>query len=328
MTVRQIHPPSQVGKHATERILGIGVLFGLLLILRNTEFAMAGMRRGITLCMQSVIPALFPFMVLSDLSATYGLGEAIPTFLTAPLRKILRLSHTGATAILLGFFCGFPIGTKYAARAYDNGEIGNAECECVLFLSCVPSSAFLISAVGTSLWHSTRLGILLYMTTIASSLLGGVTLCRARNETTVTAIPSPPPKKRAPFGTVFTDAIRSSAVGILLICAYVLFFSALNETLGRIFSSLDLSRAWNVSLAMLLELSGGMSAAAESHGLFFASLCAFGSAWSGLSVHCQMLALCQRHPFSYRRFLLFKLLQGAIAILLFMLLYPLLKSEF
>jgi sporulation integral membrane protein YlbJ len=328
MTVRQIRPLPHTTKRTHDTVFAIGALFVLLLILRNAEFAMEGIRRGITLCMQSVIPALFPFMVITDLSASFGVGDALPHFLTSPLRKLLRLSPAGTVAILLGFLCGFPIGTKYAIRAHENGRIGDEECERVLLLSCSPSAAFLISAVGTSLWKNTRFGILLYLTTILSSLLCGTALARTAKEAPEPLPSASAPMQRTPIGTLFTGAIRSSAHGILLICAYVLFFSALGETLGTLCSALSLSHAWSTPLAMMLELSGGMSAAAESPSLFCAALCAFGSAWSGLSMHCQMLAICQNRPFSYHRFLPFKLLQGAVATLLFILLFPLMKFEF
>ena len=50
--------------------------FCFLLVLRNADAAVEYMGRGLTLCARTVIPSLFPFMVLSELLVSSGAGEA------------------------------------------------------------------------------------------------------------------------------------------------------------------------------------------------------------------------------------------------------------
>ncbi len=321
MTVRHARQITTTRIHTGQLLFGLGTLFCLLFILRNAEIAMEGMQRGLVICVQSIIPALFPFMVLSEIAVSTSVGKALLSRLSSPLCRLLRLSPAGAVAVLLGLLCGFPVGTKCALLAYDRGEMTRLECERVLALSCTPSSAFLISAVGQGLWNDTRFGVFLYLTVLFSALLCGVLLSRLQKE----KIPTPTvsfavSQTRIPISKLFTGAIRSSAQSIFLICAYVLFFSALTGMLETILAPLALPHTWDAALSMLLELSGGMNAASEKRSLFSAILCAAGGAWSGLSVHCQLLSLCDGRPLLYRTFFFTKLLQAILAAALFALL--------
>ena len=314
MTVQHAQSVRVIRKSAGRSLLAFGFLFLLLLILRNTAIAAEGIRRGILLCSQSVIPSLFPFMVLSEMAVSSRRGSATLNRLSRPLCRLLRLSSMGGSSVLLGLIFGFPMGTKCALRAYDRGEMEKTECERVLALSCLPSSAFLVGTVGTALWNNTRLGVFLY-----GSILLAVVLCGAlagKKNATASALPmsAPPPQ---PFCKLLTGAVRSSAQSMLLICAYVLFFSALSETLGNVLNTLQLPHHALTFLSMVLELSGGMNIAAQAPSLFSAILASAGGAWAGLSIHCQLLSFCDGRPLSYRRFLFFKLFHTLLSVGIF-----------
>ena len=56
---------------------------------------------------------------------------------------------------------------------YDNGIISKKEAERVMTFCNNPGSAFVISAVGVSLFGSLKLGIILYVCVILSSVIVG-----------------------------------------------------------------------------------------------------------------------------------------------------------
>ena len=51
--------------------------FCFILVLRNADAAVEYMGRGLSLCAKTVIPSLFPFMVISELLVSSGAGEAL-----------------------------------------------------------------------------------------------------------------------------------------------------------------------------------------------------------------------------------------------------------
>ncbi len=319
-------------KHAVSAgtvCFGLFTLFCLLLIMKNSQIAIDSMTRGLRLCATTVIPSLFPFMVLSELISSGGFGARLLRPLFPPLRRLLGLSDGGCCALLLGMLCGFPIGARCAIAAYRDGRIDREECERVLCIANNPSSAFLIHAVGVSLWGNHRFGIALYTVVLLASLLTGIGMHRIGRRTSekVSLPPSPDTNLPIPCARLFTASVRSAAEGMLLVCAYVVFFSTLLGTLGQILAAWGLPSSVGALLFCLFELSGGVStASALPNPLYAALLCAFAAGWSGLSVHCQVLSVCDGTGLSLRPYFLSKLLQGFLCVLLLAILLTLFPS--
>jgi len=310
---------------AGQVLFGLFSTFCLLLILRNPDAAIAYVTRGLLLCARTVIPSLFPFMVLSELIVAGGFGRAMLRRVSRPLERLLALSEAGCCAFLLGLVCGFPIGARCAVSAYDRGEMTRSECERVLCFSGAPSSAFLISAVGVSLWENRTFGIALYAAVVLSSLLTALLLARLQKNGSASRVDarplSPAPTLRG--ASLFAHAVRSATDGILSVSAYVVFFSALTGTIELVLAPLALSPYVLAALTTLLELSGGVSQAATLPSRPIAALLtALAVGWSGLSVHCQILSVTDRRDLSLRPYLLSKLLQALLtAALLALLIY-------
>lgn len=295
-------------------------VFCLFLILKNPGAAIDYVTRGLHLCAATVIPSLFPFMVLSELIVSGGIGEFLLRKISRPFTKLFRLPAAGCCAVLLGMLCGFPVGARCAMLAMEKGELTREEAERVLTFANNPSSAFLINAVGISLWGNRRFGLVLFGTVLASALAVGFLFARfpakARDVSPKTPVPSVPeePKKGI---VLFTGAIRSATGSMLLVCAYVLFFSAFVGTLNLVLSVFSLPEPLRAVIFCLFELSGGMSAASALSDVRLAALlCGFAAGWSGFSVHCQVLSVCDGRGLRFRRYFLAKLLQGLLCALL------------
>lgn len=299
---------------------GLLSIFCLFLILRNSDTAIEYMNRGLRLCAKTVIPSLFPFMVISELIVSGGIGATVFRPIAPLLQRLFRIPEAGCCAVLLGMLCGFPVGAKCAMTAFDRGKLTRAEAERVLTFSNNPSSAFLINAVGVSLWGNRKFGVALYVTVLASQLLTGALFARLplRQTSPEEFAPPAPPQSRRTGAGFFTDAIRSACFSMLLVCAYVIFFSALVGTLSLLLDAIKLPAWIKASVFCIFELSGGMSAAASlSAPLSAALLCAFAAGWSGLSVHCQILSVCDGRGLRFRSYFLAKLLQSGLCVLLF-----------
>ncbi len=321
MTFRSTH--GKIRTHtASELLFGVFAIFCLLLILRNTEVAVDYMTRGLLLCARTVIPSLFPFMILSELILSSRFLERPLAVTCAPLRRLLRLPSAGCAAILLGLLCGFPVGARCAIAAYERGELSRTECERVLGCASPPSSAFVIGAVGVSLWESRALGTVLYLAVVLSSLLTGILTAGRQPRREHSDAPAVGERARGGV-THFTQAVRASTESMLLICAYVVFFSALTGTLGQVLCTLGATETLRGTLTALFEMSSGVSALSALKSTTAAViLSAAALGWSGLSVHCQMLALCNGHKLSLRVYFVSKLLQAALcALMLALLLY-------
>ncbi len=304
--------PAAMG-HSADIPIGFMSIFMLFLILRNSEIAIDYMTQGMKLCVMTVIPSLFPFMVTSEIIVKSG----IITPLTRPLRPVMRAlfgaSGEGGAAFLLGTLCGFPIGARMALSLFREGRIDEGELSRLLCFSNNPSSAFVISAVGVSLFGCRKLGTALYFITLLSAIIVGIiiNIFWRRKEGDKGEMAARPPISFSVSG--FSDAISSAALGMLNVCAFVIFFCALVGTLGTALGALTRNEAVRALVFSVFELTGGVAAASGVRPIAFGILiAAFALGWSGLSVHFQVLSLCGGANISVKRYFFAKLLQGVI----------------
>ena len=288
--------------------------FCFILILRNSDAAVEYMGRGLTLCAKTVIPSLFPFMVISELLVSSGAGEALGRLFSRMMRRIFGISGAGASALFLGSMCGFPVGAKTAVSLYDRGVISRSECQHLFTFTCNPSSAFLITAVGVSLYDSRALGVTLYCVVLGCGLLTGF-LARffLRSPHEPTENPHFPSGLHAVGVESFTGAVSAAATGMLTVCAYVIFFSALTGALGCAGPWSGPLGEWGYTLLCgFLEMTGGISQASCLTGDWALILTAAFAGWSGISVHCQVMTLCGGRGLSFKPYILAKIFQGLL----------------
>ena len=320
--------PAATGLGGAALPLGATALLCLLLLLRAPQVAVKQVEQGLLLCSKAVIPALFPFMVFSEVIVATGVGERLLQPLQRLLHRLFKLPEAGCSAVVLGLLCGFPVGAISALRAKEKGSLTAHETEGVMLLSGNASAAFLLNVVGLKLWGNRLFGLSLYAILLLSQWIVGRSFLLADKTD---------PKEQEPVlpltaeprsaGMILTDAVRSACASMLLVCACVVFFSSLMGALGLVLERFGASASVTALLFCMLELTGGMNAAASlSSPLSAALLCALCAGWSGLSVHCQAISLCGNAGIRFRRYFAAKLLQGLLCALLFGVLVTLVPS--
>ena len=315
--------------------LTIAATIVFLLLLIRSDVAVEYMKKGLKLCANTVIPSLFPFMAVSELIVRSGLGAKVGKLLSRPVKGIFGVSEGGACAFILGIVCGFPIGAKTIATMLERGEISKNEAERALTFCNNPGSAFVISAVGVSLFGSMRLGITLYVCVLLSAITVGAaarliigkkssSIEKSTNSTLDTlrsSLPndseghSPVPQRSALSSasiTVFTSAIQSSATSMLTVCALVAFFSSFVGILGAFLSEAGAPKILTAAIFGIFELSSGVGMAAELQPRAAILLTAATLGWSGLSVHLQVMTACAGQSISFKPYVIAKMCQGAV----------------
>lgn len=302
-------------------------LLSLLLVIYG-DIAGEGVKRALKLCSESLIPTLLPLTALSEILTLTGTLEKISERLTRPLSKILRLPQAAVSPVLLGLIGGYTSSAHSAVLALDGGKITKEECEISIALSSMPSLAFLVGFAGAEVLGSARLGALLWLITLASSLVSGIilrSLAKKSNQgkprdCTLAGL------KRKRISRALTEAISNTAKSMLTVCTAVALFSALAEIAESALSHLGLSEKAIALIVGALEISRGIDGCSEIFPLGARLVaCSALVGWSGICVHSQIMSLCEGTDIKFKNYFLLKILQAAISSVLALLIAIVLK---
>ena len=230
----------------------------------------------------------------------FSAKEAAAACLNAPFAsRLYGISGSGASALLIGLTGGYPLGAAYIADMERQGSITASEGERLLGFCNNSGPAFIIGAVGSGVFGSVKIGLLLYAVHIFSALAAGLffrnrSFCGETQPVLLESIDT---------GSVLAEAVKQAVASILNVCGFVLCFSVMVGLLDAkgLFSlacgflSSHLGWELHFSRALLtgvLELGSAAGAMAgldlTPHNL---ALAAGVLGWGGLSVHFQTLAV-------------------------------------
>lgn len=294
----------ETAKAMREKILALALLSVLVSTIFLSEEIAEATRVGMTLCARTVIPSVFPFMILSGIVGAYAAFDSLP-LLTRPFESLFHIHRCGITAFLSGIFCGFPLGVKCTVDLYRAGRLTKDEAERLIGFSNNTGPAFLVSAIGIGMRGAMRDGVLLYLTMVVSAVVVGI-LCGIGH-------------RAGDGGEVCTGeefhlvtCIRDAGFNTLAVASYLTFFSVVTGLLARLLPSGTLLSF----LFPFLEVGNAASYLATRSLLpprVTLALTAFATSFSGLSVHMQARHFLAGSGISMRRYYPMKLAQGLLA---------------
>ena len=279
----------------------------LLWFLWDTTAIRSAVTEALILCAGSVIPAMFPFLVVSSLLIALGLGDALAPALAGVMSRLFHLPGSAGSALLLGLTGGYPIGAKTAADLYRSGQLTRAETQRLLTFCNNANPAFFLSVLGAGVFDSVRVGLYLWLIHLLSALLSGWFLCRKH---TFGRFHSPPIRNGTlePFSVLWVSAVGSALQGILSICAFVVIFYVLTRPLASLPGIVGIAATGVLELFSLIpRLSGDASSLILVSAL---------SGWGGLSVLCQTASMLAGTDLSISSCIKGKALQGLLSALL------------
>ena len=300
--------------------LGLAAAFGVLIALPQT--AAEGVRSGLTLCGQVILPSLFPFFVCSNLFVLLGFSARV----CGLAARLLRLPPNAGSAFVIGMTGGYPAGAQAVGLLYERGELSRDEAEHALAVCNQAGPSFIFGFLGGAVFAHPGAGALLCGVQLASAVL----TCRltAKPLTAAQRAHSAPQRQAQPdFAAAFSEAVRRAGMSAIHVCMFVTVFSVLSGYL-RLAAGAHLP-ADAAPLALgALELSAGCAAlrACTLAPVWKLCIASFLLSFGGLSILAQSRAAAADAGLEGRQLPGCKVLQGAIAAALTLLLAPLAQA--
>ena len=146
-------------------------LFAAALLLYRGECARAA-GEGMALCTRTLIPALFPFFVLSAFLLNAGLASDLSRLFSKRGRGFFGLPGACAVPFILGALGGYPVGAASVCALFDNGLCTKRQAERALFFCSNCGAAFTL-AVCPALIKGARTGAVLLLSHLGAAVLLG-----------------------------------------------------------------------------------------------------------------------------------------------------------
>lgn len=284
----------------TSRLPQLLAGLGIFMLILDGKTVLAGAAQGVVLCLQTVIPALFPFFVLSIYLTRNAAGRPGP--LLRSLGRFLGMPPGAEGLLIPGFLGGYPVGAQAVAEAWRSGRLSQAQARHLMMFCSNPGPAFLFGMVASYFskgWMVLAMwGILL--------LSAAITALIARpGEDGAVSIPA--------HSKITLPQALSQAVQVMaLVCGWVVLFRGLLAFLSRWVLWL-LPVPAQVAAAGLLELSNGcclLDAIADEQVRF--CLCCTLLAFGGVCVTMQTASVSAGLPI--RWYLLGKGIQAGLCL--------------
>ncbi len=279
-------------KNITFFIIAALVLIFMFLIVMYPNIAYNGVKKGLLISGEIIIPSLFPFCVCVNF--------LMRCKITSLFQKLKNVElWLGFIFSLVG---GFPVGAGILEGLCKSRKIAPKTAEKMLLCFVNSGPAFIIIAVGEGVLGNKTVGYILLFSHILTSVIMYVFLKKHTERA--------PFKEKSTEKTslieCFTESTADSAAAVFSICSGVVLFSGINAVISSVFSSTPIIN----KLLLLSEISYAVTQTKNIYEISF--LLGF----SGLCVWFQILSTVKSFRVNLLKFALARLFHGTASSLL------------
>ncbi len=281
----------------------IGIFSSVYLLFTMPQAVKTGVTNGLELCVYTLIPSLFPFMVLSGFIIKSDVLSPIYKTLSPLTKFLLKQPDNAVAVVVMGLIGGFPVGAKMTALLFENGQLTRNQAQRLCMFCVNGGPAFIITAVGVNMLGSSRAGTIMFVSLCISSVILGIASSFFSDKSEFnTTNKSYGQKPLLALSASVSDNINS----ILSICAWMVIFSALTECIKQI----KFSENVYMSICAVLEVTNGCSQIAGKMPIeIITAVIGFG----GLCVHCQIYSFIRETGLKYIRFFTVRIINGGLS---------------
>lgn len=285
----------------------------IILLFNGAELS-EGIRKGLHLCSFSVIPSLFPFMALSVFICKSDATDFFASVLK-PFSKIFKIPSVCCGILPAAIFGGYPAAAKCLndlvyEKLLDRKTAAKMLCYCV---NAGPS--FLIGAIGTGVFKSLKIGLLLFSAQFISSLIIAAVISFFSEKTEEIVFSGSFPRKSNYVCAV--ESIISAAESCFRMCAFIVIACGVLEIAfaGKTFETLSSPFA-KALFSGFFEVTAGVFSCDKIPG--FSAVISAGAiaSFSGISVILQVAAVTEESKIPLFPFIVSRFFHAGITALL------------
>ena len=282
-------------------------------------------QQGIELWAVSVLPALLPFFICSDLMISLGIPSLVGAVFEKPFQKLFGSPGSSAFVFIISITSGYPMGAKIIGQMRRRGDLTDRDGIRMLSFCSNSGPLFMLGTVGAGLLHSPEAGALIASSHYAAAVINGLLFRISEKKKTGGGSVE---KKRYTDLTeetksildMLTGSMLSSIKTLFIICSYIIIFTYATDLLDMtgVFCGLK-SQHDSGFIKGLFEMTIGLndiSVSGDAGLRLKCSMAAFLVSFGGLSVMAQSMSVLKGLKINGLTYLWIKLSHGIIAGLL------------
>ena len=121
---------------------------GMLILILDSKNVLLGASEGLNLCIATLIPSLFPFIMLSIFLTSSLAGQALPVL--RPLTALCRVPKGTESLLAVSFLGGYPIGAQNTAQLYRHGMLSKEQAARMIAFCNNAGPAFIFGYLGSA----------------------------------------------------------------------------------------------------------------------------------------------------------------------------------
>lgn len=284
------------------------IFMSIIIFVVNINTSIKSVIEGCKLCLNSIIPTLFPFSVICNLLIQYD-GILLFSKILGPLFcKPLKLSKSCSFSLAASFLCGYPLGARYATDLYELKYINKTEYIRLLNIATNCGPIFIIGTIGYSFLNDLASGYLLLIANYLSVII--MALITKKNESINSRKTLSENKNNINFGVALKTSIENALNTTLTVCGFILIFSIIISILNK--------NSINIFLLGTIEITKGAKLISMSSFTYpiKLGLISFLCSFSGLCIILQSASFFSKHNISIAKYTFLKFIQGIISFLI------------
>lgn len=304
----------------------------MLIILSNPSRFSKSTTDGLNLFISAVLPGLFPFMLLTKLLTEFNVIFKLSKKCDKLTYFLFGTKGVSLFAFLMSILSGYPIGAKIISDLYNKKLISENDAKKMSIFCTTSGPIFIIGAVGTTMFSSYKIGLIIYISHIVSSIILGIVYNLLTRKTTQSTIPQLQVQETSSYhhhsGDIISKCLSDTINSVFLVGAYITIFYLISEILDsfNIISSLTnslyfITKNFNISLQNikgliygLIEVTRGCKVLSSGYNTFSIALCCGVISFSGFSIIMQSMAFLKQAKIKMHSFIFSKLVHMILSI--------------
>ncbi len=295
------------------------ILFAIFLLFFSSSNILA-VQSSINLCLNSIFPSLFPFLVVSELLSYTSIINLLSAKFERIMRCFFKMPGISAFPFIIGMISGYPVGAKIISNLREKGKISAKDANLLLIFTNNAGPLFIIGSIGCSIYLNSTIGFLLLGVNILASIITGFVFThffKVDYRIDPSIISDESSLRFSSLGEILSDCIKKAFNTLSIVCGFIIVFSIIISMIqtSKILSIFN--NQWvEYTVLGILEITTGIKLISSIPGtsLFLhLIITSFLIGTGGLSVLLQVWSIISKTDLSIKPYLYGKIFSGICA---------------